>query len=1036
MIDLARFLPVAVRAWTQPHADAADRPPRRVPRRKRRPHIAHALIFDTETTIDQTQALKFGVFGYARIDDTTVTTVTTVAEGLLHADELPAADVQRLAGYARSRKANVDLTYLGVEPNWELQVLSRGNFVKQWIWHVGYPHGTRRDPAMLVMFNAPFDLSRLAVDTGDARADMFGGFSLVLWTDEQGKPAAWRPRVAIKNLDSKRAIKKFRRLERGQHDFAGHFLDLRTLVFALTGDSHTLDSACAAFGVPGKDTQPALGQISDETIDYCRQDVAATTGLLQAALQEYAKHPIDLQPTVAYSPASIAKSYLQAMGIQPRLAAQPDFPPEVLGYAMSAFYGGRAEIHLRHLPVPIALVDFTSMYPTVDTLMNIWALVTASRVDVVDVTDEVNELLASTTVDDWFTPQAWKQLVTIVEIDPDGDVVPVRAGYRDRDWSIGVNALHADESFWFTLPDLVASTLLSGRPPRVRRALRFVAAEPQTGLQPVKLRGEVSIDPNTEDFFQRVVEARQQLRQETPGHKYETCSCESCRTGRFLKVLANSGSYGIYAEMIRHEQPDKVTVHPPDGEAFDTYVRAPETPGAYCFPPIAACITGAARLMLALLERSVTDAGGSWVFCDTDSMAIVATQHGDDLIACPGGPHQLADGTAAIQALSYDDVSTMRRRFAELNPYNPALVPDVLKLETTGTCYAISAKRYVIYNQLDDGTIDIIKRSEHGLGRYLNPINPHEEQRDGAPRSWIDDAWRWVINAHDDPQTPLPDWADKPALSRITISSPLLRRPFTRWNRGKPWSRQIKPFNFILVATLDPFGRPEHTAPERFRLIAPYTRRSQDWTRLSWRNMYDPDDSTYRITTDREDLRRGAVLVKSYGQVLREYRLHPEHKFNGPDGQRCRFLTRGLLQRRVVYAAGPAHLTGKEANKLDEVQAGLHSDLSDVVTVYGGTNSKMLRTLVLPVLERYSGRTLAELLDVDRRTVDRVRRGQMPRRALAHAMTQLAVDIAAGELPRTVQADRAGRSARCDRDIRTMSAWLAGRTSSLADDGS
>ncbi len=109
------------------------------------------------------------------------------------------------------------------------------------------------------MFNAPFDLSRLALGVSEARDDMYGGFSLVLWTNDVGRPAAWRPRVAVKSLDSKRAIKKFRRLERGGKDFAGHLLDLRTLVFALTGDSHSLDSACRAFNVPGKAQTPELG---------------------------------------------------------------------------------------------------------------------------------------------------------------------------------------------------------------------------------------------------------------------------------------------------------------------------------------------------------------------------------------------------------------------------------------------------------------------------------------------------------------------------------------------------------------------------------------------------------------------------------------------------------------------------------------------------------------------------------------------------------------------------------------------------------
>ena len=44
--------------------------------------------------------------------------------------------------------------------------------------------------------------------------------------------------------------------------------------------------------------------------------------------------------------------------------------------------------------------------------------------------------------------------------------------------------------------------------------------------------------------------------------------------------------------------------------------------------------------MLALLERCVTDLGGSYAMCDTDSMAIVATKDGG-LIPCPGGAYRL-----------------------------------------------------------------------------------------------------------------------------------------------------------------------------------------------------------------------------------------------------------------------------------------------------------------------------------------------------------------------------------------------------------
>lgn len=997
MINIDAFRSVAVRAWT--HSTTAKPKPRR--RRREAPLVSHVLVFDTETTIDATQALLYGAFRYCRVD---ATTVTTVAEGLIYADDLPQRDpegYQRLQRYATSHKADVDLTYLAVEPLWELQLVSRSEFVDRWLWHVAYPHNNRRDPATVVAFNAPFDLSRIAVDVAEARDDLYGGFSFTLWHDKDGHAASWRPRLAIKALDSKRAIKKFRKRERGAHDSAGHLLDLRTLVFALTGASHSLDSACRAFDVQGKASTPEFGIINDEAIDYCRHDVAATTRLYEAATAEYATHPIDLQPTVAYSPASIAKAYLRAMNIQPRLAVQPDFPVDILGYAMSAFYGGRAEVHLRHVPAPVAVVDFTSMYPTVDILMGIWRLVTAERVDTVDATAEVTALLATITADDCFNPQRWPEFVVIVEIVPDGDIVPVRADYRDEDWSIGVNPLHSDQPLWYTLPDLIASKLLSGRTPTVRRALRFVpSGGPQSGLQAVDLQGRLPVDPHQHDFFQRVVESRQETRRSVPGHAYDSCLCEPCRLARFLKVLANSGSYGIYAEMIRHEHPDTVTVHGPTGQPFTVKVAAPEEPGEYCFPPIAACITGAARLMLALLELSITDAGGTWIFCDTDSMAIVATQHGGDLIACPGGTHVTPDGDPAILSLSLDQVESIRHRFNALNPYNRDIVSEVLKLEMTGQCYAISAKRYVVYERDRAGDINVIKRSEHGLGRYLDPLSPKTDRRDSrGNRVWISDTWTWILAAHDDPDAPLPSWADQPALSRVTVSSPLLWRPFTRRNDSQPWADQVKPFNFLLVATIDPFGYPTGIDPLRFRLIAPYTDNPDTWTDLGWRNLYDPSGPSYRITTDQLAPPSDDVAVAtSYTQVLREYRVHPEYKFNGPDQQPCLRSTRGMLQRRPVHIAGRPRHIGKEANNIDNVQAGLHASQGEILTEYDDPHEDTIHQLVMPVLSAHPGQALARLVGCDRRTINRIRNGQTPRPELRASLTAIAVTQAASQL--------------------------------------
>lgn len=1014
MLDPSSYLPVAVRAWSERTTTKKAQKGRGQRRRRALAEVRHVLFLDTETTVEAAQGLLFGSFRYCRIDGTTV---TCVAEGLFHADDLPERDpggMHALRAYAASRKADVDLTYLSVEPSWQLQLLSRAEFVEQWLYRVGYQSRGGEEPALIVMFNAPFDLSRLAMQAAEARADMYGGFSLLLWVDQSGAERSWRPRVTIKAIDSKRSLKKLRRLERGAGDFAGHLLDLRTLVFALTGESHSLASAATVYGTRRKGSTSDLGTITADSVDYCRQDVAVTAELFQQALSDFATHPIELQATRAYSPASIAKAYLRAMGIEPRLQRQPDFDRSLLGLAMSAFYGGRAEVHLRHQPLPINLVDFTSMYPSVDQLLDLWPLVTADKVQTVDVTDEIRQLLATITLEQCFEPERWQDWVVIAEIVPDGDVLPVRAAYGPtsrevgdhgrpsvQDWSIGLNPLHTDQPMAYPLPDLIASTLHTGKPPHLVRAVRFVpGGSNQPNLQPLRLREQVPVDPRSDDFLRLVVEGRQEIRQRTRDHE-QACRCPDCRLQAFLKVLANAGSYGIFAEIKRSElprsEPETVTVTT-GSSAFPAKVTAPEEPGEFCFPPIAACITGAARLMLTLLERLVTDAGGSWMFCDTDSMAIVATPTGG-LIACPGGPHQLPDGRAAVKALSHGEVDRIRQRVNALNPYDPAKVPDLLKRELSGMCLAISAKRYAIWDTADPELLAAtppVKLSQHGLGRYLDPISPREERRNNVGQlQWILDAWQWVAAAMRNPHTDPPPWANLPALSRVSVSSITLWKPFRQWNAKRPWPEQIKPFNFLLVADLDPFGYPPGVDPHHFRLIAPYTDNPEEWTSLEWRNLYDPDGRTYRITTDpNAPAEPDLAVVKSYQQVLREYRLHPERKFQAPSGKPCRRVTRGLLQRRPVHLAGPIRHIGKEANKLDDVQAGLHSELDEVLTEYNDPNTDVLHRLALPALHHLSGRELARRVHTDRRTIDRIRAGQKPRPDLHARLLELASDHA------------------------------------------
>jgi hypothetical protein len=92
---------------------------------------------------------------------------------------------------------------------------------------------------------------------------------------------------------------------------------------------------------------------------------------------------------------------------------------------------------------------------------------------------------------------------------------------------------------------------------------------------------------------------------------------------------------------------------------------------------------------------------------------------------------------------------------------------------------------------------------------------------------------------------------------------------------------------------------------------------------------------------------------------------------------------------------------GKEANKLDEVQAGLIGNLDDVLTEYHSPDEELFRRLVLP-RPRPLLRTTARTPHRDGPAhLDRIRHGQKPRPVLREVLTALAFNIAGAELART-----------------------------------
>jgi hypothetical protein len=593
-------------------------------------------------------------------------------------------------------------------------------------------------------------------------------------------------------------------------------------------------------------------------------------------------------------------------------------------------------------------------------------------------------------VDLLFNRQTWPHLTGFVKLIPDGDILPSRSKYSEEthDWQVGVNYLYGDtknpqHALWYSLPDVVASVLLTGRIPKVLDAFRIEARGTWPGLRSVRLRGAPEIDPRAEDFFKVAIEQRKRLPSGTE---------DSIRLGRALKCLANSTGFGTNAEMNRQKSDERVNVlcHGIESEPFECWVAHPDVPGEYYFSPLASLTTGGARLMLALLEHTVRDLGGTYAMEDTDSMAIVATEHGG-VIPCPGGNEVTDSGIPGIKALSRAEVDHIAKRFEALNPYaRDAIKGSILKIEDDNFdngdpksgkfrqiyCYAISAKRYCLFESDADGRPVLLRagvnnqkdrRSEHGLGHLLNPTDPEREDRE-----WIAHIWMDIISGIEAADEPTLCFGNRPAVGRISISSPAVIRHLAALNEGKKYADQVKPFNFLLTCHVQPMGHPTGVDPEHFHLIGPYESDPRKWLKKPWIDQYSGNQ--YRIATEGDFGGRKTARVKTYDDVAREYAYHPESKCADAEGNICGKQTEGLLQRRHVYIASIKYIS-KESNSLEEVNEGLIHAEQNVYTEYPDPRRDEWQLKTLPILKRIPLAMLIDGSGLSRRALLDIRAG-------------------------------------------------------------
>ena len=117
--------------------------------------------------------------------------------------------------------------------------------------------------------------------------------------------------------------------------------------------------------------------------------------------------------------------------------------------------------------------------------------------------------------------------------------------------------------------------LLSGKQPRIIEAFKIEPVGKAETLKPVEFRGQVRIDPRTQDFFKTVIEERNRLATRTDLKK-----SERDRLKRSLKTFGSATSYGIFAQMDRKESTKKValTCYGIDPEPYECTVKHPGRP--------------------------------------------------------------------------------------------------------------------------------------------------------------------------------------------------------------------------------------------------------------------------------------------------------------------------------------------------------------------------------------------------------------------------------------------------------------------------
>jgi hypothetical protein len=258
--------------------------------------------------------------------------------------------------------------------------------------------------------------------------------------------------------------------------------------------------------------------------------------------------------------------------------------------------------------------------------------------------------------------------------------------------------------------------------------------------------------------------------------------------------------------------------------------------------------------------RLLRDLGGEYVFCDTDSLFVVANREG-----------------------TLRDEDAGERHF--------------ITWDRAGDLVEMSGRR---------------RRSEHGLGHLLPPEETDELDNTSAHDRW----WEHLLCGEFGVPDEEPWWFAISAAGRLRVSSPREEARFHGFNEGRRYGDRVRPFNFLNLYHVHTIARGLAGVPRC--VVGSFERDPERWHEAECFNRGDRSGRRYRLRTDDPHLiLPESVPAQTLGDYFGEYRSHPESKFAAEDGAPCRPGTRGTLEPRHIAATERIRI-GKEATRLTE----------------------------------------------------------------------------------------------------------------------